>query len=308
MGLPFRVFNKPYGLWQGSKRGNTLVLAGGLCIAFYPEEMVIRNLAVGTCLVKQPVKKNYIHPCKYLFLPFERKGGCKPVNFNFKQTKGGPMYESLIPIAMADDHVMIRQALAGLVESFGYYKVIIQASNGKDLLQKLMPGNLPALVLLDISMPEMGGMETAKIISAQYPEIKILALTMMDDERSVVGMVRNGAKGYIVKDAEPAALKEAMANVLEKGFHYSDLVTGRLVHTLQTGEGPHDPKGIHLTDRERAFLKYACTELTYKEIADRMYVSPRTVDGYRDGLFEKLGVKSRVGLCLYSIKAGIYTT
>lgn len=207
---------------------------------------------------------------------------------------------------MADDHVMIRQALAVLIESFGDYEIVIQASNGRELLDKLALGIPPELVLLDISMPVLRGIETAKIISEKYPEIKILALTMMDDEQSVLGMVRNGARGYIVKDSEPAQLQEAIQNVLQRGFHFSDLVTGRMVHSLQ--KESHDGKhpGLKLSERETEFLKFSCSELTYKEIADRMYVSPRTVDGYRDALFEKLGVKSRVGLCLYAVRANLY--
>lgn len=215
------------------------------------------------------------------------------------------MPDTKVRIAMADDHVMIRQALAGLVESFGDYEVIIQASNGRELLDKLALGVLPELVLLDISMPVLRGIETAKIISSTYPGIKILALSMMDDEQSVIGMVRNGARGYIVKDAEPAQLKEAINHILEKGFHYSDLVTGRMIHSLQIGSNTGENAAPKLTDREMEFLKLTCTELTYKEIADQMHVCPRTVDGYRDALFEKLGVKSRVGLCLYAVRMGL---
>jgi two-component system, NarL family, invasion response regulator UvrY len=215
------------------------------------------------------------------------------------------MYIAKAKIAMADDHVMIRQALAGLIESFGDYEVTIQASNGRELLDKLALGALPELVLLDISMPVLRGIETAKIISSTYPGIKILALSMMDDEQSVIGMVRNGARGYVVKDAEPALLKEAIQHVLEKGFHYSDLVTGRMIYSLQNGSNTTEHPAAKLTERESEFLKLTCTELTYKEIATEMHVSPRTVDGYRDALFEKLGVKSRVGLCLYAVRMGM---
>jgi DNA-binding NarL/FixJ family response regulator len=215
------------------------------------------------------------------------------------------MPDTKVPIAMADDHVMIRQALAVLIESFGDYEVTIQASNGRELLEKLALGVLPDLVLLDISMPVPRGIETAKIISSTYPDIKILALSMMDDEQSVIGMVRNGARGYIVKDAEPAQLKEAIYNVLQNGFHYSDLVTSRMIHNLQNGNSKAENAAPKLTERETDFLNLTCTELTYKEIADQMNVSPRTVDGYRDALFEKLGVKSRVGLCLYAVRVGM---
>jgi DNA-binding NarL/FixJ family response regulator len=215
------------------------------------------------------------------------------------------MPDKKITIAMADDHVIIRQALAAMIETFGDYEVIIQASNGQDLLNSLGGGIIPELILLDISMPVMNGIETAKRISETYPDIKMLALSMMDDEKSVVGMVRNGVRGYIVKDAEPAQLKDALHDVLHKGFHYSDLVTGRMIHSLQSGKNEKENTHPKLSDREIEFLKLTCTELTYKEIADRLHVSPRTVDGYRDSLFEKLGVKSRVGLCLYVMRIGL---
>ncbi len=214
------------------------------------------------------------------------------------------MPDKKITIAMADDHVMIRQALAGMVEHFGDYQVIMQASNGRELLDLIEQGPQPELVLLDISMPVMNGIETAKSLKSRYPAIKILALSMMDDEQSVVGMVANGARGYLVKDAEPTQLKDALQNIVQKGFHYSDLVTGRMVHNLQNGKVTRQQEQAKLSDREMEFLKLTCTELTYKQIADRMHVSHRTVDGYRDALFEKLGVKSRVGLCLYAVRMG----
>lgn len=215
------------------------------------------------------------------------------------------MQEGKTTIGMADDHVLIRQALAGMVEYFGNYEVIMQASNGLELLSLIEKGPQPELVLLDISMPVIDGIETAKRISESYPDIKMLALSMMDDEKSIINMVQNGVRGYILKDAEPLQLKEAMQNVLQKGFHYSDLVTGRMIHSLQNGKHTREQNGNKLSDREMEFLKYTCTELTYKEIADKMHISPRTVDGYRDTLFEKLGVKSRVGLCLYAVRMGM---
>jgi len=212
--------------------------------------------------------------------------------------------EKCTTIAMADDHTMLRNALAQMIEGFGDYKVVMQASNGKELLEKLSDMEKPDLILLDISMPEMNGIETARQISRNYPEIKMIALSMMDNETSVVSMIKNGARGYILKDAEPAQLKEALTNVLKIGYHFSEKVTGRLVYSLSQNNENAESTGPRLSDREKAFLTLACTELTYKEIADKMGVSPRTVDGYRDGLFEKLGLKSRVGLAMYAVKEG----
>jgi two-component system, NarL family, invasion response regulator UvrY len=212
-----------------------------------------------------------------------------------------------IQIALADDHVMIRKAIAAMVESFGNYKVVLQASNGLELLDMLITADpLPDLVLLDIQMPQLNGIETAKILFEKYPEVKVIALTMQDNESSIIAMVKNGARGYLLKDAEPEQLREALDDVYHKGFHYSEIVTGRLVHQLQHSDthASNNSLANTLSPKETEFLKWCCTELTYKEIAGQMHVSPRTVDGYRDQLFEKLGVKSRVGLAMFVVRMG----
>ena len=130
---------------------------------------------------------------------------------------------------------------------------------------------------------------------------------MYDDENAIIRMLKNGARGYILKDAEPADLKAAIDSVLTKGFHYSEMVTGKLIHTIHsmTEEESEIKNTLGLSDREITFLKLAATEFTYKEIAEQMHLSPRTIDGYRDELFEKLNIKSRVGLVLFAIKNGI---
>jgi two-component system, NarL family, invasion response regulator UvrY len=131
---------------------------------------------------------------------------------------------------------------------------------------------------------------------------------MYDDENAIIRMLRNGAKGYILKDSDPSELKTALRDVSTKGFYHSDLVTGTLIHTLNHLDDPENAslrEGYKLNEREIEVLKYMCTELTYKEIADQMHVSPRTVDGYRDSLLEKLECKSRVGLVLFAIRQGL---
>jgi DNA-binding NarL/FixJ family response regulator len=158
-------------------------------------------------------------------------------------------------------------------------------------------------------MPQMDGYETAQWIKENHPDIKVLALSMYDNENSIIRMLKCGAKGYILKDSEPAELKTAIEDLVTKGYYYSDLVSGKLIHAINKieDEGSAVNTLVNLNDRETDFLKYACTEMTYKEIADKMFVSPRTIDGYRDGLFEKLHVKTRVGLVMYAIKNGIVT-
>ena len=210
-------------------------------------------------------------------------------------------------VVLVDDHVLLRNGLANLIESFGDCKVLFQANNGKAFIETLNPKLLPDLVLLDINMPEMDGYETCLWLKENYPDIKVLALSMYDNENSVIRMFRAGAKGYILKDCDPVELKTALHDVIAKGFYYSEIVTGKLIHTINTlDEKDSSTKSvIKLNDREINFLKLVCTELTYKEIAGKMFLSPRTIDGYRDDLFQKLYLKTRVGLVMYAIKNGI---
>ena len=209
-------------------------------------------------------------------------------------------------IVLVDDHSLLRMGLASLVESLGN-TVLFEADNGIEFQQKLNNDNLPDIVLMDINMPEMDGFETTQWLKQNHPEVKVLALSMYDNETSIIRMLKCGAKGYILKDSEPAELKAAIAAIMDKGFYYSDLVSGKLMHAINKMDDDGDGlKGlVPLNDRETDFLKYACTEMTYKEIADKMFVSPRTIDGYRDALFDKLQVKTRVGLVMYAIKNSI---
>ncbi len=211
-------------------------------------------------------------------------------------------------IVLVDDHVLLRNGLAELVKSLGH-AVLFEADNGKDFMAKFNTKSLPDIILMDINMPGMDGYETTQWVKMNHPDIKVLALSMYDHEASIIRMLKCGAKGYILKDSEPAELKAAIHSLLNKGFYYSDLVSGKLIHAINKidDEGSDVNTVNNLNERETDFLKYTCTELTYKEIADKMFVSPRTIDGYRDALFEKLHVKTRVGLVMYAIKNGIVT-
>ena len=211
-----------------------------------------------------------------------------------------------ITVALADDHALIRNGLAGLINTFDGYNVLFQAGNGQEFMDALKSTMLPDLVLMDINMPKKDGYETTLWLKNNYPDIKVLALSMYDNESAIIRMLKCGARGYILKDAEPADLKRALDDIMNKGFFYSDLVTGHLIHTMQKMDDSAEIRTtFNLSDREVEFLKLICTELTYKEIADKMFVSPRTVDGYRDTLCDKLNVKTRVGLVIYAIKNNI---
>lgn len=210
-----------------------------------------------------------------------------------------------LKIAVVDDHKLFREGLAELINGFSNFQVLLEADNGRQLIEKLNSKDLPEIALLDISMQEMDGYETAHWLRQHHPGIKVLVLSMFDNEAAIIRMLRLGVRGYVLKDIRKKELKEALDSIVTKGYYYSDLVTGKLIHTLNRIE---EEKGgtlkelISMSEREIEFLKLACTELTYREIAGRMCLSIHTIDGYRDNLFEKLHVKSRVGLVLYGIR------
>ncbi|TRZ42572.1 response regulator transcription factor [Robertkochia solimangrovi] len=206
-------------------------------------------------------------------------------------------------IAIVDDHLLFAESLQKLVESFDEYKVIFHATNGKQFIGQLSEDNSkPDIVLMDINMPIMSGIETMQWLKDNLPDQKVLALSMDDSEATIIQMLRLGARGYLLKDINPEDFEKALKDVSDKGFYFSDRVTSTLLDNLDKDPSKQE---ITLKDREIEFLKLACTEKTYKSIADEMFLSPKTIDGYRETLFEKLHVKSRIGLVLYAIKHNI---
>ncbi|MEO7530609.1 MAG: response regulator transcription factor, partial [Sediminibacterium sp.] len=185
-----------------------------------------------------------------------------------------------------------------LIEKMGGFFIVFEADNGKHLTEQIESNILPDIILLDITMPVIDGVEAASWLKRKYPQVKIIALSMIKNDLLVIRMLKNGARGYILKDCEPAELLIALQQVHEEGYYYNELVTPKMIRKN------HYPDMVLLKPQELSFLRWSCTELTHKQIADEMQVSPRTVDGYRDSLFQKLGVSSRVGLAVYAIKHG----
>ncbi|MBO9200065.1 MULTISPECIES: response regulator transcription factor [Niastella] len=210
-------------------------------------------------------------------------------------------------VAYVDDHILLRNGLANLFRGLETYAILFEANNGKDFIKQLQPRYLPDIALQDINMPERDGYETALWLKRSYPGIKILVLSMYDNEHSIMRMMKNCAKGYILKDIDPMQFRRALDSLVRKGFYYSELITGKLIHAVSQLDEPDEPikNIVSLNAREIDFLKLVCSEMTYKEIAEKMFLSARTIDGYRDALFEKLNVKSRVGLVLFAIKNNI---
>lgn len=214
---------------------------------------------------------------------------------------------STIKLALVDDHKLFRKGLITLIHTLNTeYSIIFEANNGIELQEKIDVNCLPDIILMDVNMPKMDGFASVVWLKKKYPNIKVLIVSMIGKEETIVRMVKLGVKGYLSKDVEPKELEEALQIIFNKHFYYTDFVSGKLVHSIQNGKSESkDGLEFHdLKEREREFVKYACTEMTYNEMADKMYLSPKTVDGYRKKVFEKLGVKNRVGLVLYAIKSG----
>jgi len=206
-------------------------------------------------------------------------------------------------VVIVEDHILLSQALAGLVNGFSKFKILYLCKNGRELLTRLKdPKNIPDIVLMDINMPIMNGIETTIALKEEHPDVNVLALSVEEDEKTILKMLRAGAKGYLLKDTEKSILENALVEVQETGFYHTKDVTNLLLGSLN----PKKENKVILKEREMEFIKHACTEKTYKEIASDMFLSPKTIEGYRDSIFEKLHLKNRTGLVIYAIKNKIF--
>lgn len=215
------------------------------------------------------------------------------------------MSTNTIQIAIVDDHKLFREGIARLISSLNDdFNIVLEASNGQDFLNRLPNEHELDVVIVDLDMPIMSGHELAIHLKENHPKFNVLALTMHgEDEQSIIKMIRSGVKGYLSKDVEPDELKAAIESVSSGKFHFNDALSGKMLEII-IDDKVSNP-GINLNDREAHFLKLACSELTYKEIADQMNLSPKTIDGYRAALFERFEIKSRVGLVLFALKNGL---
>jgi two-component system invasion response regulator UvrY len=213
---------------------------------------------------------------------------------------------SKIKVAIVDDHKLFRDGLSELIQNFQDYEVIIEADNGSHFIQQVSSSGIPDIVLLDINMKIMDGFETAQWLRSNHPSIKTLVLSMYENENTVIRMLKLGARGYVLKDIRKSELRQALSSLATKGYYYTEKLTGRLINAVtsdnQSQPGSRKKDASWLSLRELAFLKLVCTELSYKEIASEMKLSIHTVDSYRDNLFAKLEVKSRIGLVIFAIR------
>ncbi|WP_457615988.1 response regulator transcription factor [Lutibacter sp.] len=208
-----------------------------------------------------------------------------------------------INIIIVDDHLLFSQALESLISDIEEYNVIAVLNSGKEVVDYFSGNNKkPDVILMDIQMPIMNGIEATKWLKSNHPEVRVLALSMECEEDTIIKMLRAGARGYLLKDIHPSILKHAINEVYTTGIFYTEDIANTLLNSVNSSK-KNTP--IPLKEKELQFLKLTCTEMTYKQIAEKMFLSPKTIDHYREVLFEKLNVKTRIGLVLYAIKEKI---
>ena len=211
------------------------------------------------------------------------------------------MQSPKVNIAIVDDHTLFRQGLARLLSESGSINVLFDADNGADMIQKLSTHPLPEVILMDITMPVMDGYETTKWLKQHHPDVKVLALSMFEEDKPIIAMLKAGAGGYMLKQSKAADLISAITSIAKQSFFINELVSGKLLRNIQDNQ-PIKTSNIEVNNNELKFLELCCSDLTYKQIADIMHLSPHTIDNYRESLFQKFETKSRTGLVIAALK------
>jgi DNA-binding NarL/FixJ family response regulator len=210
---------------------------------------------------------------------------------------------SKIKIAIADDYKIFREGLKVGLSADENFEVMMEADNGEDLLKELQK-TTPDVILMDLKMPLMDGMEATKEVRKKYPSIKVLVVSMYDDDKFIIHLMENGANGYLLKNTEPDEIRRSIYAVHENGYYFNDLVNKALLKklVLKNNLKPSFNQNIELTEREQQVLKLICEEKTANEIGKEIFLSPRSVEGIRQRLIEKIGVRNTAGLVMFAIK------
>jgi DNA-binding NarL/FixJ family response regulator len=206
--------------------------------------------------------------------------------------------------AIVDDHTLFRQGICSILSEYEDIKMVFDVANGSLLKEKMTTAPLPHVILMDISMPQGDGYEATRWLKQNYPTVKVLALSMLEEDEPIIKMLRSGAGGYMLKASSAADLVFAIKSIASQDYFLNNQITGKLIRSLQ-GDTQTPGMETGLTANEVKFLQLCCSELTYKEIANQMCLSVHTIDNYRDALFQKFDLKSRTGLVLYALKNNI---
>lgn len=210
--------------------------------------------------------------------------------------------DKTIKVILVDDHKMFREGLSFLLSKSKNIEVIAEAENGEQFIQ-LLEKQYPDVVLMDIDMPKMNGIEATKIALSKYPGIKVIALSMNGDEAYYSKMIHAGAKGFVLKQAGSEELEEAIENVMSGNDFFSPKLMKNIILNMgKAKKVESETRYINLTDREKETLQLICTGMPIKEIATKLFISPRTVEGHKARIMEKLGAKNTSKLIILAIK------
>lgn len=213
-----------------------------------------------------------------------------------------------IKVAIADDHKIFRSGVINTLTPYANINVVFEAEDGEHLLE-IMQEQQPDVILMDLKMPKMDGIQATIKVKEKYPDVKVIILTMYEDDNFIVHLVENGANAYLLKNAEPEEIYEAICTTYDKGFYFNENVNlallKKVLHKNKQQFKPTFKNEVQLSDRELEVLKLICNEFTTQEISEQIFLSPRTVEGLRQKLLEKLNVKNTVGLVLYAFRNGL---
>ncbi len=211
-----------------------------------------------------------------------------------------------IRFIIADDHKIFREGLRLVLSDDPGLHFVAEAEHGEELLQ-ILKGNEADVILLDLKMPVMDGLAATKEIRANYPNVKILILTMHDEEHMILHMLEAGANGYLLKNADPSEIKKAIYGVVETNYYFNDMVSSTMLKNIMSKNiaAPSFKPVVELDERETKILQLICQEYTSAEIGEKVFLSARTVEGLRSGIMEKVGVRNIAGLVMYAVKNGI---
>ncbi|MDQ6845162.1 MAG: response regulator transcription factor [Bacteroidota bacterium] len=209
----------------------------------------------------------------------------------------------IIKVAIADDHKIFRKGVILSLRAFGNIRFVLEAENGEELIAGVAEAQ-PDVVLMDLKMPVKDGIETTKYLNKHFPKIRILILTMYEDERFVGHLMDSGANGYLLKSTEPEEISQGIMDVMRTGYYLNNFVNRVLIKKTYKRQkfNPSLTSEIIISDREKEVLTLVCMEFTAQEIAKKMDISPRTVEAIKDRLMERFGVKNSVGLVFFAMK------
>ena len=218
------------------------------------------------------------------------------------------MPDSKIKIAIADDHALFRRGMVSLLKTIPDFEMVLEASNGQELVDQL-PEFMPDLVIMDLKMPIMDGMKATEHIKKNWPEIKVVVISMHDEDQFVTHLMELGANGYLLKDTDTEEVETAIRTIIAEDYYYgpflNKIMHKRFLDKSRKKEATFSNK-VHFTDRELEIIQHVCEGLTTAQIADKIFLSARTVDGHRNTIMEKLGVKNTAGVVVYAVKNQLY--